>query len=190
MITFRGPCRRYRAVLIDYVDHGERGPRSEAALEHMARCASCRSELERAALTIRALRQLSGDVAGAEPSADAWSRLRARLQRARRLSGWSPPMQVGSLVASTWVVALLAGSGLVISPAGGVARTRLVETPAATQQERVVRGAGDRLPPAEAATGPQRGAESATTPRWISPDGNAAASRRDVPGVGRQVPRK
>jgi hypothetical protein len=85
-------CRRYRASLVDFADHGEIGPLTADALGHLDRCGSCTGMLESAVLTIAALRRLGDDVAHAEPRADGWPRLRARLEAWRpvRLALLSP----------------------------------------------------------------------------------------------------
>ncbi len=109
-------CRSHRAVLLDFVDRAERTPRLDAALDHLAGCASCRRELEGAALTIAALRRLSRAVAAAEPPNDAWPRLRDRIRRRRR-TAWSAPLQVGALVVSAWIVALGTGPMVIVTTA-------------------------------------------------------------------------
>ena len=57
MITANAACRRHRPVLVDLVDHGERGPGTPAALDHLAVCRACERELTELALTIAALRR-------------------------------------------------------------------------------------------------------------------------------------
>jgi hypothetical protein len=50
-------CRRHQPVLVDLVDHGERGPATPAALDHLATCRPCERELTALALTVAALRR-------------------------------------------------------------------------------------------------------------------------------------
>ena len=57
MIAADTACRRHRPVLVDLVDHGERGPATPAALDHLATCRPCERELTELALTIAALRR-------------------------------------------------------------------------------------------------------------------------------------
>ena len=56
-------CRRHRPVLVDFVDRRERGPRTPAALEHLARCERCEEEMADYALTIVALRRAGREIA-------------------------------------------------------------------------------------------------------------------------------
>jgi hypothetical protein len=83
MIAFGVDCARHRAALLDFVDRRESGPATSAALDHLDRCAACTWELEATALAIMALRRLHDEVAEAEPAADGWGRLRARVTRPR-----------------------------------------------------------------------------------------------------------
>jgi hypothetical protein len=76
-------CRRHRAALVDFIDRREIGPGTESALDHLARCRACEWELESTALAITALRRLYGEIRTAEPPADAWLRLRSRIERPR-----------------------------------------------------------------------------------------------------------
>ena len=119
MIELRGSCSRHRSALLDFVDRGEIVPGTAPALAHLDRCSRCTDELESTILTITALRRLGDDLARAEPSPDAWPRLRARLDRWRpaRWGIMSPsagmvmsvalvavlvaPLQVGGIAAST-----------------------------------------------------------------------------------------
>jgi hypothetical protein len=78
-------CRRYRSALVDFIDHGEVvDPDTGLALAHLDRCDRCTVELEATVLAITALRRLGDDASRIEPAADAWPRLR------RRLEGWRP----------------------------------------------------------------------------------------------------
>lgn len=85
MISLGRTCQRHRSALLDFVDHGEIvEPDTTLAFAHLDRCDRCTVELETTVLAITALRRLGDDVAEVEPSADAWPRLRARLDRWRR----------------------------------------------------------------------------------------------------------
>jgi hypothetical protein len=112
------PCRRHRAALIDFVDRGEIEPRTRAALAHMEICRACELEIERTALAITALRRLGLDAASAEPSPDAWPRLRARVTGpSTGVMRWG-----GGLGATVVGAALVAAIGLplVLRQAGGL----------------------------------------------------------------------
>lgn len=85
MIVRPPSCTVHRRALIDFVDRGELAPVTAAALAHLDRCRRCAEELETTVQAIIALRRLGEDAARLEPSADAWPRLRARLE------SWRPP---------------------------------------------------------------------------------------------------
>ena len=106
MIDLAGPCARHRAALLDFVDRGEIAPGTAKALAHLDRCRRCTDELESTVLTITALRRLGDDLARAEPSPDAWPRLRARLD-AWRPARWSVMSPSAGLVMSVALVAVL-----------------------------------------------------------------------------------
>jgi hypothetical protein len=120
------PCRRHRAALIDFVDRGELEPRTRAALAHMEICRTCELEVERTALAITALRRLGLEAASAEPSPDAWPRLRARVSApstgALRWGGGLGATVVGvALVAAIGLpMALRQAGGLSVSPSTGL----------------------------------------------------------------------
>ncbi len=103
--TFRRPCVDHRAALIDFVDRRERGPMTAAALGHLDRCRSCEEDLAGIAMAIAALRRLHHDVATVEPAADAWLRLRARIQR--RGDPWRWRTTLAGLTTSTLLVGML-----------------------------------------------------------------------------------
>ena len=102
-------CRRHRTALIDFVDRRERGPKTPAALDHLARCERCEREMAEFALTIVALRRAGRELAAIPvPCADV-----ARVvPPTPRPSGWSWRLQVGSLLTCAAIV------GLVILPHG------------------------------------------------------------------------
>ncbi len=112
------PCRRHRAALVDFVDRGELEPRTQAALAHLEICRTCELEMERTALAITALRRLGLEAASAEPSPDAWPRLRARVGGpSTGVMRWG-----GGLGATVVGAALVAAIGLpmVLRQAGGL----------------------------------------------------------------------
>jgi hypothetical protein len=83
VIDLRGSCNRHRPLLVDFVDRGEVRPGTSAALAHLDRCARCLAAIESTMLTIMALRRLGDAAIEAEPRADAWPRLRTRIERLR-----------------------------------------------------------------------------------------------------------
>ncbi len=86
MIDLGRGCNRFRPVLVDFVDCGEVRPETGAALAHLDRCTRCTEAIESTMLTITALRRIGDDAAAAadEPEADAWPRLRVRIEGWRR----------------------------------------------------------------------------------------------------------
>lgn len=80
MIDLARSCSRHRALLVDFVDRGEVRPATAAALAHLDRCERCTEAIESTMLTITALRRLGDAGIDVEPRADAWPRLRARVE--------------------------------------------------------------------------------------------------------------
>ena len=126
MIEITGSCRRHRPALLDFLDHGEIGPSTGDALGHLDRCDRCTADLESTMLAITALRRLGDDAAAVEPSAEAWQRLRARIDRWRRVRWTFASPRVGTVM-SALLVALIVGplqfgqasiTGSVASPSG------------------------------------------------------------------------
>ena len=106
MIELRGPCERHRSALLDFVDRGEIVPGTARALAHLDRCSRCTEDLESTVLAITALRRIGDDLARAEPSPDAWPRLRARLETLRP-KRWAIMTPSAGLVMSVALVAVL-----------------------------------------------------------------------------------
>lgn len=105
MIDLVRGCARYRVTLIDFVDRGEVRAETSAALAHLDRCLACTEVVESTILTITALRRLGDDASGAEPPADAWPRLRMRIQGWRRRPALMSPL--AGLAMSFAIVAVL-----------------------------------------------------------------------------------
>ena len=107
MIELGRGCRRYRSALVDFIDHGAVvDPDTGLALAHLDRCERCTTELESMALAITALRRLGDDASRIEPAADAWPRLRSRLERWRRVR-WAVMSPSVGMVMSVALVAVL-----------------------------------------------------------------------------------
>ena len=102
-------CRRHRPVLVDFVDRRERGPRTPAALEHLARCERCEQEMAEYALTIVALRRAGREIAAFPVPAGIPRRVPSPAMRRDR---WSWRLQAGGLLTCAAIV------GLVILPHG------------------------------------------------------------------------
>jgi hypothetical protein len=185
-MDFRRPCARYRPVLIDFVDRGELGPATGAALQHLDRCGRCGEAIESTMLTITALRRLGDEARLVQPEADAWPRLRTRLlgQGRRR------PSLVYPMARAVLTIGL---AGLLVSPIR-LAETATRETPPAS----------DAGPDASAAlfttsTTPNRRITEASGPSdmgetqqrsapRMTPDGNAEA-RKELPSAPSSGPR-
>ena len=105
MIELDRGCSRYRITLIDFVDRGEVRAGTSAALAHLDRCVPCTEVVESTILTITALRRLGDDASAAEPPADAWPRLRVRIQGWRRRPALMSPL--AGLAMSFAIVAVL-----------------------------------------------------------------------------------
>ena len=105
MIDLGRACARYRGTLVDFVDRHELRPETGAALAHLDRCARCTEFVESTILTITALRRMGDDASDAEPPADAWPRLRIRIQGWRRRPALMSPL--AGLAMSFAIVAVL-----------------------------------------------------------------------------------
>jgi hypothetical protein len=91
VIDLNRGCSRHRPVLIDFVDRGEVRPETGTALAHLDHCDRCTEIVETTMLTITALKRMGDEAAGVEPDADAWPRLRVRIQKwPRRPAVMSP----------------------------------------------------------------------------------------------------
>lgn len=77
-------CAIHRPALLDFVERHAIGPTSSAALDHLARCARCERDLTEVAQTVIALRRLGTQAREAQPPADGWPTLRARIERSQR----------------------------------------------------------------------------------------------------------
>ena len=105
-------CVRHRGALLDFVDRREIGPWTGPALDHLERCRACASEVQATALAITAVRRLYDEVRVAEPRADAWLRLRSRIDRPRAaLWRWRTTL-AGLVVGAGLVGTLLAPSAI------------------------------------------------------------------------------
>jgi len=103
MIRSSTPCQRHRPSLVDLVDHGERGPGTLDALDHLAVCDACERELTEIALTIAALRRTGSEVRAAPVPVIHDADVR-RLAAPRRMS-WAWRLQLGSLMTGAAIAA-------------------------------------------------------------------------------------
>ncbi len=118
MIDLGRGCTKFRPVLIDFVDRGEVRAETGDALAHLDRCSRCTEIVESTMLTITALRRMGDEAAAAQPEADAWPRLRVRIQGWRRRPVTMSPL--AGIAMSFAIVAVLVlpvgGSGSLIGP--------------------------------------------------------------------------
>ena len=154
MIDFRRSCERYRAVLVDFVDHAEVGPKTARALGHLERCSRCTEAMESTLLTITALRRYGDDLVPAEPGDDAWARLRARVAR-------QPQARPSLLYPMARVVLTIGFAALLVTP------IRLSGYEAAGTPIRAADAATQR------AADPTEGAASSTAPATVGIAGPA-----------------
>jgi hypothetical protein len=83
-LRIRRGCAGHRTALLDFATHRAGGPEVLRALDHVDRCRTCEDELAMTTLVLHALRRLHEETMRAEPAADGWGRLRARLAATRR----------------------------------------------------------------------------------------------------------
>jgi anti-sigma factor RsiW len=137
-------CVVYRAALLDFVDGQPRTAHTSAALAHLDRCRSCEDELAGIVRTVAALRRLGRVAASAEPSPDAWPRLRGRITRPAD-AGWRWRFSLSGVMMSTAAVALLTLASLRSGPLP--VQQGFDERPAAPAAERRYDAGAGRLTP-------------------------------------------
>jgi hypothetical protein len=98
-------CLRHRRALEAFVDRGERGPTTPAALEHLDRCAPCERAMAELALTVVALRRAGRELRAAPVPVVQPARIEALT--VRRRSPWSFRFQLGSMLAGAAIAALV-----------------------------------------------------------------------------------
>ena len=116
-------CAGHRAALLDFVDRRERRPGTDVALAHLDRCRSCEAELTEIALAITALRRIGAEVQLAEPSGDAWERVRQVAAR-RPAAPWRTRLSLGATLvgaALAVVVVMPAAFGPLAAPGPPIA---------------------------------------------------------------------
>lgn len=119
MIGRTEPCHRHRDALLDFLERREHRPGTADALAHLDRCRRCEAELGSTLLAIHALRRVLGEAARVDPPAEAWDRLRVRVQRP--VAGvWQARTAVAGLAASAALVTALVGPAAVFRPDGVV----------------------------------------------------------------------
>jgi hypothetical protein len=119
-VIFRAasPCDRHRPALVDFIDRGERGAATRDALDHLGRCRACEREMSDLALTIVALRRTAAEIRTVPVPAIAADRVVALR---RRRDPWRWRFQLGSLVASSALAALVVAPHVGVLPASDTA---------------------------------------------------------------------
>ncbi len=166
MIRRAAACDRHRPALLDFVDRGERGPDAAAAFDHLSTCDLCERELTEIALAIVALRRVR-DEAQAVPVPVVSGERVARLM-ARRADPWRWRLQLGSLLASAAIAAIVVAPRVGVGPsaAGAVSLMPDRPAPAATWRaaEDRIAAAPDNPPVAQTGTLPLRYPEGQSRP--------------------------
>jgi hypothetical protein len=116
-------------VLVDLVDHGERGPATASALDHLDTCRPCEREITELALTIAALRRAGAAYRSlAVPEAPRRAAIAAASVPRRR--AWSWRLQLGGLVTSAAIAALMVAPRVGVVPVRPVAAAPVPQHPA------------------------------------------------------------
>lgn len=115
-LPWERPCATHRDALVEFAACRTAGPAVRRALDHLERCRRCEAELATTTLVLHALRCLHAEALRAEPAADGWSRLQARLAIARRRPSFLLSGMPGMLIA-VGLCGALAGPLLVNLPA-------------------------------------------------------------------------
>jgi len=167
MSRHASPCDRHRRALVDFVDRGERGPATPEALDHLSICRRCEGELTEIALTIVALRRAGSEVRMVPVPAVPPERL-ARAILPRR-DPWRWRLQLGSLIASTAIAALVVAPRVGVGPAAEGAGSLMPARPASAVTWRVAEArlaaSPDSRPVAETGTLPPRYPDGLIRPR-------------------------
>lgn len=108
----RGGCPEHRFALVEFAARRASGPGVTRALDHVEGCRACEDALAATTLVLHGLRRLHEETARAEPSADGWARLRARLAARRREPSRLLSGLPGILVAAG-LCAAVAGPGVI-----------------------------------------------------------------------------
>jgi hypothetical protein len=180
VIELHRTCRRHRAALLDFVDHGLIGPPTADALAHLEGCDACTAMLDSTVLAIAALRRLGDDAARVEPPPDSWPRLRARLtvRRPSRVSIVSPlgGMVMTIALAAVLVAPLRLSHGPATDQVGNSAETSDAGSPALTAvySSSARRGTDGSNSPDSSRS------RAGIQPRLIYPDGGRPAEK-EVP---------
>lgn len=107
-------CHPHRAVLLDLVERGDRGPATPAALEHLDACRACEREVVGVALTVAALRRAGAAYRRLPEPAPVQLAVATPARTSASGSRLAWCLQLGSLVAGAAIAAA------VVLPQGGM----------------------------------------------------------------------
>jgi hypothetical protein len=165
MMWRASPCTRHRPALLDLVDRGERGAGTDAALDHLAVCPTCERELTETAKAIWALRRVGSEVR-AMPVPSVPSDAIARLATPDR-TAWDWRFQLGGLIASAAIVAVLVAPRVGVLPFAPSAHSLMPDRPLAASwrlAEARIAASPDSPPVSAIGTLPPRYPEGLTRP--------------------------
>ena len=179
-------CGSHRAELLAFAERAERGPRTAAAWDHLAVCRRCEADLTEILLAIHAVRRTLEDARAVEPPADAWDRLRTRVQRP--VGGvWRARSSLAGVIVGAGLVAVLVGPVAVFRPSAVVDREpgpapavlhARTEADQRAESAFLSRARAERPRPTVTAV------EAGTSGSWSGPDGLGRATtaiRIDLP---------
>lgn len=174
----RSSCEAHRRALVDFIDRGELAPSTGRALAHLDRCGRCTEELEATVRTITALRRLGDEAGRVEPPADAWPRLRDRIER------WQPAHRgIVSMASGAAMSAALVAVLMATIPFGG---GRPGSSPMAARPDdpNALELQLDRSRPISLSGASTRAAVPSDLAGWAGPDGlgvQPSTSERSIP---------
>lgn len=184
MTVSAAACRRHRPVLAALVEHGERSDATPAALDHLAVCGACEQELTEIALTVAALRRAGSawrslpvpDVPPAATRSTAAGLAALAAPAGRRAWAWRS--QLGALVVSAGLAALLVAPRIGVSPAPTITDTTPVRPAVVTSwqaAEHRIAASPDTASVAAVGTLPPRYPDGRLRPWKEVPTGDATA---------------
>ena len=108
-------CSIHRPALTAFAERSERGPGIGPAFDHLDGCRRCQADLTEILLTVHAVERTLGAAGSVEPPADAWDRLRGRVQRPVA-NVWAARTSLAGVLVGAGLVAALIGPTAVVRP--------------------------------------------------------------------------
>jgi len=177
-------CAIHRAALEAFAELGVRGPATAAAFDHLERCRRCEAEIAETILAVHAIRRLLAEARAVDPPADAWARLRQRVQRPVG-DAWRARSSLAALALSACLVTAFVGPTAVIRT-GDVSGREPGPAPEILRAQTTADQRAESAFLSRVRVAPQRSTAPAAVPTatWSGPDGlgrMAAPARVDVP---------